>query len=76
MPSGIAVDGQGNVYVADWGNDRIQKFNADGRFITRWGAEGTGDGHFSGLLAIAVDRQGNVYVADAGNRRIQKFSGR
>ena len=36
-PSGIAVDTAGNIYVADTGNDRIQKFNRNGKFIAAWG---------------------------------------
>jgi tripartite motif-containing protein 71 len=72
-PEGVAVDSSGNVYVADWGNDRIQKFSSNGTFITRWGSIGTGAGQFSGPEGVAVDSSGNVYV-DSGNDRIQKFS--
>jgi DNA-binding beta-propeller fold protein YncE len=69
----IAVDSSGYVYVADIYNYRIQKFDADGNFITKWGSEGTGDGQFYGPNGIAVDSRGNVYVADSYNNRIQKF---
>ena len=41
---GIAVDALGNVYVADDGKDRIQKFDSNGNFITKWGFKGPGDG--------------------------------
>jgi len=44
--SGVAVDGSGNVYVADAGNYRIQKFTPDGIFITAWGSKGSEDGQF------------------------------
>ena len=40
-PSGVAVDTSGNVYVADSGNNRIQKFDSNGTYITQWGV---GDG--------------------------------
>jgi glucose/arabinose dehydrogenase/streptogramin lyase len=73
-PEGIAVDQQGNVYVADTGNNRIQKFSGDGTFIGNFGLFGTNDGAFDAPEAIAVDQQGNMYVADTGNNRIQKFS--
>ena len=45
-PGGMAVDGSGNVYVADGGNDRVQKFRADGEFLTMWGSEGNSAGQF------------------------------
>src|SRR5918912_2460542 len=83
---GIAIDpSSGDVYVSDQGNfnsrvthpdavPHISKFTADGKFITKWGSEGTGDGQFTRLEDIAVDRSGNVYVAELGNGRISKFS--
>ncbi|RCV65692.1 Streptogramin lyase, partial [Methanophagales archaeon] len=73
QPQGIAVDSSGNVYVVDTWNNRIQKFDSSGNFITKWGSFGTGDGKFDLPLGIAVDSGGNVYVADTGNYRIQKF---
>jgi len=72
--AGIAVDASGFVYVADYGNDRIQKFTSAGGFVTAWGTSGTGDGQLRGPDGIAVDAGGNVYVAEAGNDRIQKFT--
>src|SRR5438876_663229 len=73
-PSYVAVDSSGNVYVADSGNNRIQKFNSDGTFITKWGSTGTADGQFRGPDGFAIDSSGNVYVADYGNNRIQVFA--
>ena len=75
-PHGIAIDSSGNVYVADSGNSRIQKFTSDGTFIREWGSggTGTGDGEFYEPTAVAVDSSGNVYVADVGINRIQKFT--
>lgn len=79
-PSGLALDREGNLYVVDGGNQRILKYDRDGKFVLKWGRHGTGDGQFnipaledykSG--AIAVDGEGSVYVADTGNARIQKF---
>ncbi len=67
-PFGVAVDGQGNVYVCDVKNARIQKFDSGGKFLAKSGRSGSGDGYFTGQLAdIAVDAQGNVYVTDREN---------
>jgi len=74
LPYGVAVDNAGNVYVADTSNDRIQKFNATGSFITKWGGHGSADGQFDYPFGVAVDNAGNVYVADNNNNRIQKFN--
>ena len=72
-PRSVAVDSFGNVYVADEGNNRIQKFNSNGVFITKWGSPGSADGQFDSPFGVAVDSSGNVYVADRDNHRIQKF---
>jgi len=75
-PQTLAVDEDGSVYVADLGNWRIQKFDSNGLFVTKWGSEGTGEGQFaSGGRGIAVDVEGFVYVTDSRNDRVQKFSG-
>ena len=73
-PAGVAVASDGNVYVSDPGNDRIQKFTSEGVFVTKWGMLGTSDGEFSSRTAVAAASDGSVYVADQGNHRIQKFS--
>ena len=73
-PRGIAIDSSGYVYIADTSNNRIQKFTSDGRFVTKWGSYGYGDGQFSEPYSIAVDRNGYVYVVEKGNARIQKFT--
>ncbi len=73
-PDGIAIDSSGNVYVADTGNHRIQKFTSSGQFITKWGSLGNSDGQFYSPHGVAVDSSGNVYVVDTSNHRIQKFT--
>jgi hypothetical protein len=76
-PTDVAWDRAGNVYVADGigTNNRVAKFDKDGKFLTHWGSTGTGQGQFQGVKALAIDTQGNVYVADWGNKRIQVFDG-
>lgn len=58
-PFGIDVDKSGNVYIADYGNERIQKFSSSGIFITKWGPFNS----FDSILDVAVDSLGNFYVA-------------
>jgi len=72
-PQGVAV-GNNNIYVADTGNHRIQKFTRDGQFVTEWGSSGIGSGEFLYTAGIAIDNNENVYVLDYLNHRIQKFS--
>jgi DNA-binding beta-propeller fold protein YncE len=74
-PSDVAWDRAGNIYVADGlgNNNRIAKFDKDGRFIRQWGSTGSGQSQFNGVKSIAIDAQGNVYAADLGNRRIEVF---
>jgi DNA-binding beta-propeller fold protein YncE len=72
-PDAIAADAAGNVYVADTGNDRIQKFDSQGNFLDAWGSAGNLGGQFSFPQGVAADGAGNVYVADSASNRIQKF---
>ena len=64
-PFGIAIEGNGNVYVTDKLNQIIQKFDKDGKYLTQWDCLGD---------SIAVDNSEIVYVADEVNNRIQKFN--
>ncbi len=81
-PSGLAVDGAGNVYVADVGNHTIRKITAAGVVTTFAGTAGVpGHADATGALAsfdlpqgVATDPTGNVYVADRGNRVIRKIT--
>jgi tripartite motif-containing protein 71 len=61
------------LYVCDFGNNRIQKFDTKGNFVSSFGGSGSGNGQLDHPNSLAVDNSGNVYVADAFNHRIEKF---
>jgi sugar lactone lactonase YvrE len=71
-PWGLGLDGLGNIYVADSGNNRIQKFDANGNFISQWGAPQGASFNFPGSVDID-ETNALLYVADCNNNRIQKF---
>lgn len=73
-PEGISVDANGNLYVADTNNFRVQVLSPQGSYVRSWGSYGTGNGEFKGPQDVAIDSHGNVYVADWGTDRIQKFT--
>ncbi|MGA2321542.1 MAG: 6-bladed beta-propeller [Solirubrobacteraceae bacterium] len=72
-PAAVALDDQGNVYVADTGNDRVVELSTGGSQLTEWGSRGTGDGRFRSPRGIAVDAAGRVYVLDSENNRVEVF---
>ena len=73
-PTGIAIDSQGNAYVADEWANRISIFDPNGEFVAKWGALGDGDGQFNKPSGLAMDRDDNLYVVDSVNHRIQRFT--
>jgi sugar lactone lactonase YvrE len=85
-PRGVAVDGVGNVYVADSSNHKIRKITPAGHVTTlaggggnEWNGAGSADGtgtaaSFSYPNGVAVDKNGTVYVADSGNHKIRKIT--
>ena len=73
-PQGIAVDKDGNVYVTDTLNDRIEIFDADGTFISTFGKAGDGPGFFARPKGIAVDSDQHIWVADEMQDRLQVFN--
>ena len=72
-PWGITIDEVGDVFVSDTGNQRLQKFDRDGNFITQWGGFGTNEGQFNFPYGLGVDSRNHVYVVDSGNMRVQEF---
>ncbi|GBC75861.1 Serine/threonine-protein kinase PknD [bacterium HR07] len=73
-PQAIAVDGAGNVYVSDTGNHRIQKFDANGKFLLKWGRNGLAQGQFDVPRGLAFTKQGILLVVDQNNNRVQEFN--
>ena len=69
----IAVGPEGNVFVADFYNDRVQKFAPDGTFLTAFGESGDSHGQINHAIAVAVADDGSVFVADFLNNRIEKW---
>lgn len=72
-PMGVDADRYGNVYVADFINNRIQKFSPEGRFLTSIGTLGSGSVQFDRPTDVKVDAQGNLLVSDYQNNRLQKL---
>jgi peptidylamidoglycolate lyase len=74
QPTAVAVAKNGDVYVSDgYGNSRVVKFSAAGKYLREWGKKGNGAGEFDIPHAIDLDDSGTVYVADRENKRIQIF---
>ncbi|MBV9280070.1 MAG: protein kinase [Chloroflexi bacterium] len=70
----VAVDTAGNVYVADMGNNRIQKLSPSGKPLAAWGTSGDTAGLFAGPTGVALDDVGNIYVADSNHSTIEKIA--
>ena len=76
-PTDMAIAPDGDIFVADgYGNNRVVRFDAHGRFIKTWGKLGTAPGQFSIPHSIVCDSRGRVYVADRNNVRVQVFNRR
>lgn len=83
-PLGVAIDSQGDLFIADTGNNRVRKVDASGTITT---VAGTGQPGYSGdggnalaaalngPASVAVDAKGDVYIADTKNQRVRKVDG-
>jgi DNA-binding beta-propeller fold protein YncE len=70
----VAVDSDGNIYVTDTMNSRVEIFDAEGNFISTFGKAGDGPGYFFRPKGIAVDSDGHIWVADQYQDRLQVFN--
>jgi hypothetical protein len=72
-PTNLAVGPDGNLYVSDTGNFRVEVFSPEGRYIRKLGEIGTSLGKFARPKGIALDKSGRIYVVDAAFQNIQIF---
>ncbi len=73
-PEDIAIDGKGNIWVADTYNERVQEFSASGEYLSQFGSWGTGEGQMEYPKSIAIDSKGDVWIVDSGANRVEEFS--
>jgi streptogramin lyase len=69
----VTVDAQGNSFVVDYGNGRIQKFAPDGTFLLSIGEQGPEPGQFRRPTAVVIDEEGRLFTVEFGNQRVQVF---
>ncbi len=72
-PQGLAIDSEGNIYIADTGNNRIVKTDSLGNFIKEAGGFGWGEGEFNQPTNLALDYGLNLYVVDSQNKRLTRL---
>lgn len=74
-PDTLDVDEAGDVWALDEGNNRVQWFDEEGKYLGKFGSEGSGAGQFSFLYptGITTDAEGNLWIADSLNNRVQEW---
>ena len=73
-PTSIALDKDGNVYLADEALNRITIFTKDGDWVGKWGTPGEGEGDINQPSGLAFDQDDNLFLVDGLNNRVQKFT--
>jgi DNA-binding beta-propeller fold protein YncE len=76
FPQAVAVDGQGDVWVADQYSSVVQRFTPRGRFLSQFGSYGDGPGELGSVGGLAVDARGNIDVLDSSHDRVEQFTPR
>ena len=74
LPTNVAVDSEGLVYVTDTLNARVEIFDADGNFVSQFGKRGDGPWQLERPKGIAVDSDGHIWVVDSAQDRIKVFN--
>ena len=74
LPRDATIGANGNLFVVDGGNFRVQEFTADGEFVRSFGSIGRQSGQFARPKGIGVDQSGNVYVVDTAFGNFQIFN--
>jgi len=69
----MTMDINNNLYVAEYGNDRVQKFTSEGKALMSFGETGKDKGEFDAPSGVAVDVKGYIYVTDFYNHYVNKF---
>jgi hypothetical protein len=72
-PYFVATDNQGNIYLSDYSNNRIQIFDSNGRWMRYIGSNGSGNVRLNGPKGIAFNTKSHLFVADENNHRIVEF---
>jgi hypothetical protein len=72
-PYEIILDGHGHVFVCEFGNHRIQKFDVNGNSLGVWGSAGKEPGQLHQPWAMCWDSRRAIHVVDSYNNRIQRF---
>ncbi len=72
-PSGICLDGAGNVWVTDTRHNNIQEYSPWGRLLLIWGRGGSGPNRFQNPSGLTIDGRGHLFVLDSGNNRVQEY---
>jgi tripartite motif-containing protein 71 len=70
----VANPGTGDLFVVDGGNERVEEVNPAGKFLTEWGAPGSGNGEFAGVSGLAISATGTIYTSETSGDRVQAFT--
>jgi sugar lactone lactonase YvrE len=74
IPTAVAADSKGHLFVADWYESRVQEYGETGEYLGQLGSAGSGPGQYEEPKGIAVDSKGNIWVVDEGNARAEEFN--
>lgn len=73
-PADIAFTSGGDIWVTDAENNRVQKFNSKGEYLSKFGSEGTGNGQFTEPWGLDIGPNGHIWVADSRYYRVEEFT--